>query len=68
VLDDGPGLPAGVVTGKGKGLGMKVVLWLVKQIGGDLKIIPRANGSRARITVIFHSPRLGVDEPWRLST
>jgi two-component sensor histidine kinase len=68
VLDDGPGLPAGVVTGKGKGLGMKVVLWLVKQIGGDLKIVPRADGSRACVTVIFHSPRLGIDEPWRRST
>ncbi|HVT29539.1 MAG TPA: sensor histidine kinase [Lacipirellulaceae bacterium] len=68
VLDDGPGLPAGVVTGRGKGLGMKVVLWLVKQIGGDLKIIPRANGSRACVTVIFRSPRFGTNETWRLST
>jgi two-component sensor histidine kinase len=59
VLDDGPGLPAGVVTGKGKGLGMKVVLWLVKQIGGDLKIIPRADGNRARVTVIFCSTMFG---------
>ena len=54
VLDDGLGLPAGYEA-KGKGLGMKVVLWLVKQIGGDLKIIPRANGSRACVTVIFCS-------------
>jgi len=61
VLDDGPGLPAGVVTGKGKGLGMKVVLWLVKQIGGDLKIIPRAN-SRACVTVIFCFPRFRTDD------
>jgi two-component sensor histidine kinase len=62
VLDDGPGLPAGVVTAKGTGLGLKVVLWLVKQIGGDLKIIPRANGSRACVTVTFCSPQLGTDD------
>jgi len=62
VLDDGPGLPPGVVTGKGKGLGMKVILWLVKQIGGDLKIIPRANGGRACVTVIFCSPRFGTND------
>ena len=59
VLDDGPGLPAGLVTGKGKGLGMKVVLWLVKQIDGDLKINPRAEGSQSCVTVIFRSSGLG---------
>jgi two-component system, sensor histidine kinase PdtaS len=68
VLDDGPGLPAGVVTGQSKGLGMKVVLWLVKQIDGDLEIIPRANGRRACVTVKFCSPRFGTDETWRPST
>ena len=55
VLDDGPGLPPEYEAAKSKGLGMKVVLWLVKQIGGDLKIIPRADDSRACVTVIFCS-------------
>jgi len=59
VLDDGPGLPAGAVAAKSKGLGMKLVLWLVEQISGDLKIIRRTNGSRACVTVIFRSPRFG---------
>lgn len=59
VLDDGPGLPAGAVTGNGEGLGMKLVLWLVKQIGGDLKSVPRSGGSRACVTVIFCSPVSG---------
>ena len=42
VLDDGPGLTAGVEAAKSKGLGMKLVLWLVEQIGGDLQINSRA--------------------------
>jgi len=41
VLDDGPGLPAGYEPPKSKGLGMKLVLCLVKQIGGDLQVISR---------------------------
>lgn len=68
VLDDGPGLPAGVVAATSRGLGMKVVLWLVKQIGGDLKIIPRAKDSRACVTVIFCYPWFENDGTWRLST
>jgi two-component sensor histidine kinase len=53
VLDDGPGLPAGGEAAKSKGLGMKLVLWLVEQIGGDLQIIPRGDGHRACLTVTF---------------
>jgi two-component system, sensor histidine kinase PdtaS len=53
VLDDGPGLPAGCEPAKSKGLGMKLVLWLVKQIGGDLQIIPRDDDHRACFTVTF---------------
>jgi predicted DNA-binding transcriptional regulator YafY len=59
---DGPGPPVRCEAAKSKGLGLKLVLWLVKQIDGDLKVIPRANGSRACVTVIFCSPRLGTDE------
>jgi two-component system, sensor histidine kinase PdtaS len=53
VLDDGPGLPAGCEAAKSKGLGMKLVLWLVEQIGGDLQIIPCNDGHRTCFTVIF---------------
>jgi two-component sensor histidine kinase len=53
VLDDGPGLPAGFEADKSKGLGMKLVLWLVKQIGGDLHINRRCDGHRACLAVTF---------------
>jgi len=53
VLDDGPGLPAGFEVTKSKGLGMKLILRFVKQIGGDLQIIPRSDGRRACFTVTF---------------
>jgi two-component system, sensor histidine kinase PdtaS len=53
VLDDGPGLSAGFEADKSKGLGMKLVLWLVKQIGGDLQIISRDGDHRACFIVTF---------------
>jgi two-component sensor histidine kinase len=53
VLDDGPGLPAGVEAVKSKGLGMKLVLSLVEQIGGDLQIVPRDDAHRTCFTVTF---------------
>lgn len=53
VLDDGPGLPAGYEMAKGKGLGMKLVRWLVEQIGGEFKINPRHDDHRACLTVTF---------------
>jgi two-component sensor histidine kinase len=55
VLDEGPGLPAEFDTTKCTGLGMKLVLALVKQIGGELQVSPRNNGGAARFTVIFRS-------------
>jgi hypothetical protein len=61
VLDGGPG-PPDRWEAKSNGLGLKLVLWLVKQIDGDLKVVPRANGNRAGVTVIFCSPRFGTDE------
>jgi two-component sensor histidine kinase len=54
VLDDGPGLPAGFEADKSKGLGMKLILWLVKQIGGDLQISPRDDGHKTCFTVRFY--------------
>ena len=53
VLDDGPGLPAGFSLADSKGLGMRIVLSLVKQIGGELHILPGDNGRGTRFTVSF---------------
>jgi two-component sensor histidine kinase len=53
VLDDGPGVAAGGEAGKSKGCGMKLVLWLVEQIGGELQTNPRHDGLRACVTVTF---------------
>jgi two-component sensor histidine kinase len=53
VLDDGPGLPAEFDPARCKGLGMTIVLALVKQIRGELKIMPGDNGRGTEFTVIF---------------
>jgi two-component sensor histidine kinase len=53
VLDDGPGLPPGFDPAKGAGLGMKIVLSLVKQIGGDLHILDNDNSRGAHFRVTF---------------
>ena len=44
VIDDGPGLPAGFEPSESKGLGMKIILSLVNQIGGRFEILPGSNG------------------------
>jgi two-component sensor histidine kinase len=61
VSDDGPGLPAGFDPAKTKGLGMKIIASLVKQIGGELKIAPAETGHGARFTVTFRCPRPGTN-------
>ena len=53
VVDDGPGLPAGFDPAANIGLGMKIVLALVKQIGGEFGIWPGKNGRGTRFTVTF---------------
>jgi two-component sensor histidine kinase len=53
VVDDGPGLPAGFAPSDSKGLGMKIVHSLVKQIGGELCFLPGHNGRGTRVTVKF---------------
>jgi two-component sensor histidine kinase len=53
VLCDGPGLPADFEAAKSNGFGMKLILWLVEQIGGELQIVPRRDGHRARFIVTF---------------
>ncbi len=61
VSDDGPGLPAGFDPAKNKGLGMRIVGSLVKQIGGRLQIAPGKNGRGASFTVTFCSPRFATN-------
>jgi two-component sensor histidine kinase len=52
VADEGPGLPGGFKPSESKGLGMKIVTALVKQIGGALQV--GAGGGRGtRMTVTF---------------
>jgi two-component sensor histidine kinase len=55
VLDDGPGLPAVFNPAKSEGLGMRIVLSLVREIGGELHIFPGDNGRGTRFTVTFSS-------------
>jgi two-component sensor histidine kinase len=60
VSDDGPGLPVGFDPAKGKGLGMKIVLALVKQIGGELHVCRGDDGRGARFTVKFYLSETGT--------
>ena len=59
VLDEGPGLPGGFDPASSKGLGMQIVLALVKEIGGELRFLAGDNGRGTRVTVTFHSPSCG---------
>jgi hypothetical protein len=53
VLDDGPGVASGFDPAHSKGLGMTIVLALVEQIRGTLKILPGDNGRGIKFTVYF---------------
>ena len=53
VVDDGPGMPAEFRPEDSKGLGMKIVLSLVQQIGGTFSILPGNNGRGTRFVVKF---------------
>lgn len=53
VANDGPGLPEGFDPAAGKGLGMKIIRSLVKQIGGELRISRGDRSQGARFTVLF---------------
>jgi two-component system, sensor histidine kinase PdtaS len=53
VLDDGPGVPSEFDPARCKGLGTKIVLALVKQVRGELKITPADNSRGTKFTVIF---------------
>jgi len=53
VANNGPGLPDGFDPTVGKGLGMRIVQSLVKQIGGELRI-GRGDGNQGtRFAVLF---------------
>jgi len=53
IADDGPGLPAEFDPAKSRGLGMKIIQSLVKEIGGTLKFGPGDGGRGTRFTVAF---------------
>jgi two-component sensor histidine kinase len=54
VTNDGPGLPDRFDPAVSKGLGMKIVQSLVKQISGELRMGRRDANRGARFTVLFH--------------
>ena len=56
VRDDGPGVAAGFNPAVSKGLGMKIVLALVKQIGGELHVHAGDNARGTHFTVTFSAP------------
>ena len=61
VLDNGPGVPAAFEPAESKGLGMKLVMSLVTQIGGELQIGCGDSGRGARFTVAFRVPSFVAD-------
>src|SRR2546423_13256640 len=53
ISDDGPGLPPDFDPMKQKGLGMKLIQSLTKQIGGTLQFAPAERERGTRLTVSF---------------
>ena len=53
VSNEGPGLPEGFDPAAGKGLGMRIIQSLVKQIGGELRIGRGDRNQGTRFTVLF---------------
>ncbi len=56
VRDDGIGLPAGFDIGKSKGLGMRIVAALAKQLGGDITRQAEAAGTEFALLVPLERP------------
>lgn len=56
VLDDGPGLPEGFTPSGHKGLGMKIIQSLVKQIGGEFQLGRGDHNRGARFAILFSIP------------
>jgi two-component sensor histidine kinase len=57
VVDDGPGLPADYKLDDSKGLGMKIIQALVKEIGGELLIVRGENQQGLHFAISFRSPQ-----------
>jgi two-component sensor histidine kinase len=57
VMDEGPGLPDGFKPADSRGLGMKIVNAQIRQIHGELQILPGDRGRGARIVVTFAMPQ-----------
>jgi two-component sensor histidine kinase len=53
VANEGPALPEAFDPAAGKGLGMRIIRSLVKQIGGELRIGRGDRNQGARFTVAF---------------
>lgn len=56
VADEGPGLPGGFDPANSKGLGMQIVVALVKEIGGELRFLTGLNGRGTMVTLTFFLP------------
>lgn len=56
VTDDGPGLPAKLSFDKGKGLGMRIIQALVKEIDGKLLVVRDDGQPAAHFAISFRSP------------
>lgn len=54
VSNDGPALPNGFDPAAGKGLGMRIIRSLVKQIRGELRFSQGDNGQGSRFSVLFN--------------
>jgi two-component sensor histidine kinase len=61
VTDQGPGLPKGFDPSAAKGLGMKIILSLVKDVAGELVLGPGKGGRGARFSVLFPFAYQGPD-------
>jgi two-component sensor histidine kinase len=57
VSDNGPGLPAGFDMAKSKGLGMRVVMALTKQLGGNITHRSSGDGTDFILSVPISDPR-----------
>jgi two-component system, sensor histidine kinase PdtaS len=53
VSDNGPGLPTGFDPALSKGLGMKLIMSLIDQIGGELRIDRGVKNKNSYVTVLF---------------
>jgi len=53
VVDEGPGMPGGFDPAKSTGLGMQIVQALVKEIGGELRLLTGTNGRGTMVTLTF---------------